>query len=61
MQELIDNGAVNVCYDAYDTHVAICADKVPPDFCDNFDWETKEDFLKGLLADDEVTSVSNCG
>ena len=37
-----------------DTHVSICSDKVPPDFSDNFDFENRDDFIKVLLADDEV-------
>ena len=37
-----------------DTCVAICSPAVPPLFSDNFDFETRDDFVRGLLINEEI-------
>jgi len=37
-----------------DTGIAICSPSVPLLFSDNFDFQTKEDFIRGLLMNEEV-------
>lgn len=48
------NSCISIHYDLLDTQIAICSEKVPPDFSDNFDFETRENFIHGLLADIEL-------
>jgi len=54
--ELVLNrgGAVLVRRDLCDTNVAVCSAAVPPLFADNFDFQTKDDFVKGLLINEEI-------
>lgn len=40
-------------YDFSDVGVAICSSQVPQLFTDNFDYQTKEDFIKGILINEE--------
>lgn len=40
-------------YDLSDTGVAICSPQVPQLFTDNFDYQTKEDFVRGILINEE--------
>lgn len=42
--------------DLLDTQVSICSVAVPPLFSDNFDFQTKHDFVRGLLNNEEVLS-----
>lgn len=57
LQDLFErNSRVSIHYDLFDTQIAICSEKVPPDFSDNFDFETRENFIHGLLADIEVSN-----
>lgn len=37
-----------------DTHIAICSSSVLPLFSDNFDFQTKDDFVRGLLMNEEI-------
>lgn len=37
-----------------DTGIAICSPSVPLLFSDNFDFQTKDDFIRGLLLNEEI-------
>lgn len=52
--ELVLNDTVNIRRDLCETNVAICSTAVPPLFADNFDFQTKDDFVKGLLINEEI-------
>lgn len=41
-----------------DTHISICSSAVLPLFTDNFDFQTKDDFTKGLLMNEEIMGSS---
>lgn len=43
---------INTCY--LDTHVYLCSPAVPPLFTDNFDFQTMEDFVRGVLMSEEI-------
>ncbi|XP_004713533.1 translation initiation factor eIF-2B subunit epsilon, partial [Echinops telfairi] len=45
---------VEVCYDLLDCHVSICSPQVAQLFTDNFDYQTRDDFVRGLLVNEEV-------
>lgn len=40
------------------THVAICSSSVLPLFSDNFDFQTIDDFVRGLLMNEEILGSS---
>lgn len=37
-----------------DVHIAICSPSVLPLFSDNFDFQTKDDFVRGLIMNEEI-------
>lgn len=49
-----EDAAVRVRRDLFETDVAICSTAVPCLFADNFDFQTKDDFVKGLLINEEI-------
>lgn len=54
-QELIlSYDQVDVYNGLLDTKVSICSSSVPPLFSDNFDFETLDDFVRGLLMNEEI-------
>lgn len=50
----MDNSIVNVHHNLKDTHIAICSSSVLPLFTDNFDFQTRDDFVRGLLMNEEI-------
>ena len=44
-------------HDLLDCQVAICSPVVPTLFTDNFDYLTREDFIKGILENEEVSEL----
>lgn len=52
------NSDVSIRHDLMDPQIAICAPSVLPLFADNFDYESCDDFVRGLLIDDELLSSS---
>ncbi|EZA56947.1 hypothetical protein DMN91_000195 [Ooceraea biroi] len=43
---------INTCY--MDTHVYLCSPSVLPLFADNFDFQTMDDFIRGVLMNEEI-------
>ncbi|KAF2879036.1 hypothetical protein ILUMI_27130 [Ignelater luminosus] len=54
LEILVDNSAVNILHNLKDTHIAICSASVLPLFSDNFDFQTRDDFVRGLLINEEI-------
>lgn len=52
--ELVLNETVEIRRNLLETNIAICSTAVPPLFADNFDFQTKDDFIKGLLINEEI-------
>ncbi|XP_019358948.1 PREDICTED: translation initiation factor eIF-2B subunit epsilon [Gavialis gangeticus] len=51
-QSNIEN--VEVRHDLLDCHISICSPQVAELFTDNFDYQTRDDFVRGLLVNEEV-------
>uniref|UniRef100_A0A7N9AYL8 Translation initiation factor eIF2B subunit epsilon n=1 Tax=Mastacembelus armatus TaxID=205130 RepID=A0A7N9AYL8_9TELE len=41
-------------HDLLDSHISICSPQVAELFTDNFDYQTRNDFVKGLLVNEEI-------
>ena len=41
-------------FDLQDTHISICSLSVLSLFADNFDYQTRDDFIKGIMGQEEV-------
>ena len=48
------NSDVILHHDLIDPNIAICSPAVLPLFTDNFDFETRDDFIRGLLINEEI-------
>lgn len=49
-----ENPNVDIRYDVLDCHVSICAPTVPQLFSDNFDYQTRHHFIRGILVNEEI-------
>ncbi|XP_025769068.1 translation initiation factor eIF-2B subunit epsilon isoform X1 [Puma concolor] len=45
---------VEIRYDLLDCHISICSPQVAQLFTDNFDYQTRDDFVRGLLVNEEI-------
>ncbi len=50
-----ENPELELHYDILDCDVSICAPSVPPLFSDNFDYQTRHHFIRGILNNEEIT------
>lgn len=48
------NGIVELRHDMLDAQIAVCAPSALPLFTDNFDFATRDDFIRGLLINEEI-------
>ncbi|XP_018318488.1 translation initiation factor eIF-2B subunit epsilon [Agrilus planipennis] len=48
------NKTVDIFHNIKDVHVMICTSSVLPLFSDNFDFQTRDDFIRGLLMNEEI-------
>ncbi|XP_048578776.1 translation initiation factor eIF-2B subunit epsilon isoform X2 [Nematostella vectensis] len=49
-----DNPELQIRYDLLDCNICICSTQVPQLFTDNFDYQTRHDFVKGILINEEI-------
>jgi len=49
-----ENPEVELHYDVLDCHVSICSPVVPQLFSDNFDYQTRYHFIRGILVNEEI-------
>lgn len=52
------NSEVVLHHDFIDPQIAICSPTMLPLFADNFDFETRDDFIRGLLINEEILASS---
>lgn len=53
----LDHGRVEISSDCLDARVYLCSPSVLPLFADNFDFQTMEDFVKGVLMNEEILNA----
>ncbi|KAL1509543.1 hypothetical protein ABEB36_004258 [Hypothenemus hampei] len=54
LEMFLENSSVSIYHNLKDTHITICSSSVLPLFSDNFDFQTKDDFVRGLLMNEEI-------
>ncbi|GLV37109.1 eukaryotic translation initiation factor 2B subunit epsilon [Carabus blaptoides fortunei] len=54
LEIFLENSKVSIHNNLRDTHIAICSSSVLPLFSDNFDFQTRDDFVRGLLMNEEI-------
>lgn len=52
------NSEVQIRHDLSDPEIAICSPSTLSLFADNFDFETRDDFIRGLLINEEILSCT---
>ncbi|KAJ1522960.1 hypothetical protein ONE63_002097 [Megalurothrips usitatus] len=58
MEIILERPSVDIYNDMLDTHISICSVSVLPLFSDNFDFQTRYDFIKGILMNEEILASS---
>ncbi|XP_069129392.1 translation initiation factor eIF2B subunit epsilon-like [Argopecten irradians] len=58
VEVITEHSDVSVRYDLLDCHISICSPQVPQLFTDNFDYQTRDDFVKGILINEEIMGNS---
>ncbi|KAK2575862.1 hypothetical protein KPH14_007234 [Odynerus spinipes] len=53
----LDHSEIDISTNFIDTHVYLCSPAVLPLFADNFDFQTMEDFIKGVLMNEEILNA----
>lgn len=54
LEIFLENSPVSIHHNLKDTFIAICSPVVLPLFSDNFDFQTKDDFVRGLIMNEEI-------
>uniref|UniRef100_U5EJL2 Translation initiation factor eIF2B subunit epsilon n=1 Tax=Corethrella appendiculata TaxID=1370023 RepID=U5EJL2_9DIPT len=58
LEIFLTHNDVMLHHDLIDPQIAICAPSVLPLFADNFDFQTRDDFVHGVLINEEILSSS---
>lgn len=45
---------VDISYDVLDCHISVCSPSVPQLFSDNFDYQTRYHFIRGIIVNEEI-------
>lgn len=59
----MEHSCVELCYNLLDPCISICSIAVPPLFSDNFDYQTRDDLVRGLLLNEDIlgnTMYAHC-
>lgn len=51
---LEEHREIEVHYDLLDCHISICSPSVPQLFSDNFDYQTRHHFIRGILVNEDI-------
>ncbi|KAI0216258.1 Translation initiation factor eIF-2B subunit epsilon [Lamellibrachia satsuma] len=55
LEMLQEHRDVQLRYDLLDCQIYVCSPHVPTVFTDNFDYQTRDDFTRGILVDEEIS------
>jgi len=54
MDILLEHDDILIHNNLMDCHICVCSPSVPTLFTDNFDYQTRDDFVKGILINEEI-------
>ncbi|XP_072110997.1 translation initiation factor eIF2B subunit epsilon [Mobula birostris] len=49
-----NNDEIEIRHDLLDCHISVCSPQVAELFTDNFDYQTRDDFVRGILVNEEI-------
>ncbi|KAI8440241.1 hypothetical protein MSG28_001620 [Choristoneura fumiferana] len=58
LESVLSHAEVKLHHNLVDSNVALCSPSVPPLFSDNFDFQTRDDFINGILINEEILASS---
>lgn len=57
-ESVLSHAEVKLHHNLVDSNIAFCSPSVPPLFSDNFDFQTRDDFINGILINEEILASS---
>ncbi|CAG9091814.1 unnamed protein product [Plutella xylostella] len=58
LELVLNHSEVKLHHNLADANVALCSASVPPLFSDNFDFQTRDDFVHGILINEDILASS---
>lgn len=58
LEIVLNHSEVKLHHNLVDASIALCSPSVPPLFSDNFDFQTRDDFIHGILINEEILASS---
>ncbi|KAL0839585.1 hypothetical protein ABMA28_016275 [Loxostege sticticalis] len=58
LEIMLNHSEVKLHHNIADANIALCSPSVPPLFSDNFDFQTRDDFIHGILINEEILASS---
>ncbi|XP_063379700.1 translation initiation factor eIF2B subunit epsilon [Cydia fagiglandana] len=58
LETVLSHSEVKLHHNLVDANIALCSPSVPPLFSDNFDFQTRDDFINGILINEEILASS---
>ncbi|XP_075972904.1 translation initiation factor eIF2B subunit epsilon-like [Anticarsia gemmatalis] len=58
LEIVLSHSEVKLHHNLVDANIALCSPSVPPLFSDNFDFQTRDDFIHGILINEEILASS---
>ncbi|XP_049865446.1 translation initiation factor eIF-2B subunit epsilon [Pectinophora gossypiella] len=58
LEIVLNHSEVKLHHNLADANIAMCSPSVPPLFSDNFDFQTRDDFIHGILINEEILASS---
>ncbi|KAI5636697.1 eIF4-gamma/eIF5/eIF2-epsilon domain-containing protein [Phthorimaea operculella] len=58
LENVLNHSEVKLHHNLADANIALCSPSVPPLFSDNFDFQTRDDFIHGILINEDILASS---
>ncbi|KAL4708806.1 hypothetical protein ACJJTC_011770 [Scirpophaga incertulas] len=58
LELMLSHSEVKLHHNLADANIALCSPSVPPLFSDNFDFQSRDDFIHGILINEEILASS---